>query len=214
MKNNTILMLAAIIAIFTLAIALYGASATLLGQTPAEPANADNTSGQATPAADEISATRTETVQTAFGALSLASADPAVKAWIADKRLVYIASISSDFCSDGLSETWTITYASDDGQITACVARGAVVDVRQSSSSPQQGLDPGKAIDSTEAWQKVAANVAASGGGAPQTASMTLKVTGGNPRWDVSYEAVDGFHILRIDAGNGTITDNITLGQG
>ncbi len=35
MKNNMILMLAAIIAIFTLAVALYGASASLMGQAPA-----------------------------------------------------------------------------------------------------------------------------------------------------------------------------------
>ena len=48
----------------------------------------------------------------------------------------------------------------------------------------------------------------------PQAASMTLKVTGGKPRWDVSYEATDGYHIVRVDAGNGTVTDNVTIGQG
>jgi len=132
---------------------------------------------------------------------------------MADKRIVYIASISSDSCKEGLSETWTITYASDDGQIIACVIEGAVVDVRKSLSSPQQGLDPGKAIDSAEVWQKVAGNVSASDG-LPQTASMTLKVTGGKPRWDVSYEAADGFHIVRVDAVNGTLTDSVTIGQG
>jgi hypothetical protein len=213
MKNNMILMLAAIIAMFTLAIALYGASATLLGQ-PAASANADNESGQATPAADEISTAGTGAMKTAFEALSVSSADPAVKAWMADKRIVYVASISSDSCDEGMSGTWTITYASDDGQIIACVIEGAVVDVRKSLSSPRQGLDPGKAIDSAEVWQKVAGNVTASGGLVPQAASMTLKVTGGKPRWDVSYEAADGFHIIRVDAGNGTVTDSVTLGQG
>ncbi|HEY3274532.1 MAG TPA: hypothetical protein VGJ92_12245 [Methanocella sp.] len=213
MKNNMILMLAAIIAMFTLAIALYGASATLLGQ-PAAPVSADNESGLVTPVPDEIAATGTDAMKTAFGALSVSSANPAVKAWMADKRIVYVASISSDFCEDGLSDTWTITYASDDGQIIACVIQGAVVDVRQALSSPQQGLDPGKAIDSAEVWQKVSGNIVAAGGLAPEAASMTLKVTGGKPRWDVSYEAADGFHIMRVDAGNGTITDNVTIGQG
>jgi hypothetical protein len=43
---------------------------------------------------------------------------------------------------------------------------------------------------------------------------MTLKVAGGRPRWDVSYEATDGYHVVRVDAGNGTVTDHVTVGQG
>jgi hypothetical protein len=30
----------------------------------------------------------------------------------------------------------------------------------------------------------------------------------------VSYEAADGLHVVRIDAGNGTVTDKVTIGQG
>jgi hypothetical protein len=212
MKNNMKLMLAAIIAIFTLAVALYGASATLMGQAPASPAN--NGTGQATPAADEDVAAGADTMNTAFGALSVSSADPAVKAWMAGKKIVYVTSISSDFCDEGLSETWTVTFASDDGQIMACGVRGAVVDNRLSLSSPQQGLDPGNVIDSYEIWQKVVGEVVAGSSEAPPSASMTLKVTGGRPRWDVSYEAADGYHIVRVDAGNGTVTDHVTVGQG
>ncbi len=153
-------------------------------------------------------------MNTAFGALSVSSADPTVKAWMAAKKIVYVASISSDFCEEGLSDAWTITFASDDGQIMACVLRGEVVDARPSLSSPQQGLDPSKAIDSVEIWQKVAGEIRAAGSEAPPAVSMTLKVIGGKPRWDVSYEATDGYHIVRVDAGNGTVTDKVTIGQG
>jgi ABC-type Na+ efflux pump permease subunit len=214
MKNNMILMLAAIIAMFTLAVALYGASATLLGQAPATPAGGDNKSGDVTQATGDELPAGTEAMKTAFGALTASSADPAVKAWMADKKIVYVASISSDFCDEGLSDTWTVSFASDDGQIIACTVRGEVIDARQSRSSPQQGLDPGKVIDSAEIWQKVAGQIIAAGGEVPPSASMTLKVTGGQPRWDVSYEAADGLHVVRIDAGNGIITDKVTIGQG
>jgi hypothetical protein len=214
MKNNMILMLAAIIALFTLAVALYGASASLLGQAPAAQAHDGNETGNVTPAAGEPVTAGPEIMKTAFGALSVSSADPAVQGWMADKKIVYVASISSDFCNEGLSDVWTVTYASDDGQIIACVVRGEVVEPRQSFSSPQQGLDPGKAIDSPEIWQKVAGEILASGTEAPQPVSMTLKVSGGQPRWDVSYGAVDGYHIVRVDAGNGTVTDKVTIGQG
>jgi hypothetical protein len=153
-------------------------------------------------------------MQTAFDALSVSSADPTVKAWISGKKIVYVASISSDFCVDGLSDMWTVSFASDDGQIMACVVQGEVVDARQSVSSPQQGLDPSKAIDSVEIWQKVMNEIQADGSEMPQVASMALKVAGGSPRWDVSYEVSDGFHIVRVDAGNGTVTDKTTIGQG
>jgi hypothetical protein len=198
MKNNMILMLAAIIAIFTLVVALYGASVTLMGQAPAAPAAADDVAGLATPAPGNDAVTGADTTNTAFGALSVASADPTVKAWMAAKKIVYVASISSDFCEEGLSDAWTITFASDDGQIMACVFRGEVVDARQSLSSPQQGLDPSKAIDSADIWQKVAGEIQTAGSEAPPTVSMTLKVIGGKPRWDVSYEAIDGYHIVRV----------------
>jgi hypothetical protein len=213
MKNNMILMLAAIIAIFTLAVALYGASATLMGQAPASSAGADNGTGQATPAPGSDAAAEANTLKTAFGALSASSADPTVKTWMAAKKIVYVASISSDFCEEGLSDAWTVTFASDDGQIMVCVLRGEVVEARQSLSSPQQGLDPSKAIDSAEIWQKVAGEIQAAGSVAPPAVSMTLRVIGGKPRWDVSYEATDGYHIVRADAGNGTVTDRVTIGQ-
>jgi hypothetical protein len=214
MKNNMILMLAAVIALFTLAIALYGAGALLLGQRPAAPAMAANETGNVTIATDDQATAGADTMKTAFDALSVSSADPAVKAWIAGKKIVYVASISSDFCEEGLSDMWTVTFASDDGQIMACVVQGEVVDTRLSVSSPQQGLDPSKAIDSVKIWQKVASEIQSDGGEWPEVSSMTLKVAGGSPRWDVSYETSDGFHIMRVDAGNGTITDKATIGQG
>jgi hypothetical protein len=214
MNNNMILMLAAIIGIFTLAVALYGASATLMGQAPVSTAVADNRTVQAAPVTGENTATGADNMNSAFEALSVSSADPTVKAWMAAKKIVYVASISSDFCEEGLSDAWTITLASDDGQIMACVLRGEVVDARTSLSSPQQGLDPSKAIDSAGIWQTVAGEIRAAGGEVPSVVSMTLKVTGGKPRWDVSYEAIDGYHVVRVDAGNGTVTDRVTIGQG
>jgi hypothetical protein len=213
MKSNMVLVMAAIIAMFTLAVAL-AASATLLGPGPAATHGANNTSANVTLPADNATLSAPEAMTTAFGALNTSSGAAAVVDWMADKKIVYIASISSDFCEDGLSDTWTVTYASDDGQIIACVVSGEVVDVRQSLSSPRQGLDPSKAIDSTEIWQKMVSQAIGPGGEVPATASMTLKVTGGQPRWDISYEAADGLHVVRVDAGNGTVTDQVTIGQG
>ena len=214
MKNNTILMLAAIIALFTLALALYGAGALLLGDKPAAPASAANETGRVLIGPDDQAATGADTMQTAFDSLTVSSADPTVKAWITSKKTVYVSSISSDFCENGLSDMWTITYASDDGQIMACVVKGTVVDARKTVTSPQQGLDLSKVIDSVEIWQKVANEIQAEGGEMPGVWSMALKVAGGSPRWDVSYQASDGYHIVRVDAGNGTVTDKTVIGQG
>jgi hypothetical protein len=204
--------IAAIVVLFALAGALYGASATLFpGTRPA--AAVDDTTGSL-PGADENAAVSQEGQWSSFSALSASSDSPAVKAWMADKKVIYVAGISSDFCVEGLSDTWTITYASDDGQVVASVNKGEAVDVRPSTSSPQQGLDPGKVIDSEKAWQAVAASITAAGETAPMTVSMSLKIIGGKPRWDVSYVASGGYRIVRVDAVDGTVSESMTVGQG
>jgi|AGTN01.3.fsa_nt_gi hypothetical protein len=210
MKNTMLLMIAAIVALFALALALYGASTSLPGLT-AGPGN-DTDTGTATPSPEEIALSGGP--KTALSALAVSSIDPTVKAWTDDRNLVSIARIASDFCSEGLSDTWMIVYATDDGQALDCVVGDGTVESRQSVSSYQPGFDPDKAMDSDEIWQTVADEITASGSEIPQSVSMTLKISDGELCWDVSYDAADGYHIVRLDAMNGTITNRVTVGQG
>ncbi len=210
MKNTMLLMIAAIVALFTLALALYGASTSLPGLTAGS--GNDTDTGTATPSPEEIALSGG--AKTALSALAMSSIDPTVKAWTDERDLVSIARISSDFCNEGLSDTWMIVYATDDGQAMDCVVGDGAVDSRQSISSRQPGFDPDEAMDSDEIWQTVANDITASGGEMPQSVSMTLKISNGELRWDVSYDAADGYHIVRLDAMNGTIADRVTVGQG
>ena len=68
---------AAIIALFTLAVAL-AASATLLGQAPAATHGANDTQANATLPADNVTPSAPEAMTTAFGALNTSSGAPAV----------------------------------------------------------------------------------------------------------------------------------------
>lgn len=211
MKNNILtLAIAGIAILFVVALALYGVSALMPGTS--QKATPTPAGGQATamPPADQPVA-GVENVKTAFGSLSLASADQTVRDWLADKTNVYVASITSDFCAAGESDQWTVTYASDKGQYIVFVAGGAILQALDAQSTLQQGIDPRTVLDSDQVWQVVADDIAASGGQVPESASMKLALIGGTPCWDVSYQAPDGFRIVRIDAASGTISQRAVL---
>ena len=213
MKNKVFLLaIVAIAVLFILAVALYGVSTALMPGTQHEPSPTP-ADGQdnVTPAGVDV-ALDTGDVRTAFGSLSSASADTAVRNWLADKKIVYVAGIASDFCALGESDQWTITYASDKGEYIVFVSDGSIIQTLDSQSSMQQGIDPRTIIDSDRAWQVAADDISASGGTLPETASMKLMIMDGKPCWDISYRASDGFRILRIDAANGTISDRATIG--
>lgn len=213
MKNNVLMLAVVGIAVlFTLALALYGVSTALMPDTQHRQAPAQNEGhGNATLTGDDM-APFSGNVKTAFGSLSLASTDTTVRSWLADKKIVYVVGIASDFCAEGESDQWLITYASDKGQYIVFVAGGSVVEARDSQSSLQQGIDPRTIIDSDQVWQVAADDIKASGGTLPESASMKLMIMGGKPCWDISYRASDGLRILRIDAVNGTISDRATVG--
>jgi len=213
MKNNILtLAIVGIAILFALTLALYGVSAVLMSDTQHKAAQAQNESqDNATTAGDSI-AIESGNIRTAFGSLSRASGDPAVRNWLADKMTVYVTGIASDFCADGESDQWTITYASDKGQYIIFVTGGSIVEARDSQSSLQQGIDPRTIIDSDRAWRVAADDITASGGTLPESASMKLMIIGGKPCWDISYQASDGFRILRVDAADGTISERATIG--
>jgi hypothetical protein len=222
MKNNVLtLAIVAIAVLFTFALALYGASTVLMSDSGHNGQSSDNgtsgglNDGQTGPdsaSTEDVLVPVADNARSAFGSLSRASDDPSVRKWLADKNIVYVAGIASDFCSDGLSDQWTITYASDAGQYIACVVKGSIVDVHESQSTPLQGIDPRLAIDSDRAWKAVSGEIAASGGTAPENVAMKLIIVEGKPCWDISYQAPDGFRIVRVDAASGMIIDSVTIG--
>lgn len=213
MKNNLLMLaIAGIAVLFILALALYGVSTALMPDTRNNVEPAQNESQDNTTIAGDSLPIGPWGAKTAFGSLSMASADPAVRNWLADKTTVYVAGIASDFCAEGESDQWTITYASDKGQFIVVVAGGSIVEARDSQSSLPQGIDPRTIIDSDRAWLAAADDITASGGTLPESASMKLMIIGGKPCWDISYQASDGFRILRLDAADGTISECATIG--
>ncbi|OPY28308.1 MAG: hypothetical protein A4E28_01627 [Methanocella sp. PtaU1.Bin125] len=213
MRMNVLkLAIAGIAILFIALVAMFGVSMVLMPGAGHIAAPAQNESPDDTPDAGDSLPVVPGNIKTAFGSLSMASADTAVREWLADKTTVYVAGIASDFCVDGESDQWTITYASDKGQYIVFVTGGSIVETRDSQSSPQQGIDPRALIDSDRAWGAVADDIKASGGTLPETVSMKLMIVAGTPCWDVSYQASDGFRILRIDASDGTISDRATIG--
>ncbi len=213
MKNNVLtLAIVGIAALFVLALALYGVSIALTPDTQHNGTQAQNESQGDAMSTDNPQGTGSGDVKTAFGSLSMASADPAVRNWLADKKIVYVAGIASDFCADGESDQWMITYASDKGQYVVFVVDGSIVESRELQSSSQQGIDPRTVIDSDRAWQVMFDDIMASGGSLPESVAMKLMIIGSKPCWDISYQGSDGFRILRIDASNGTISERATIG--
>lgn len=213
MKMNTLkLAIAGIAVLFIALVAIFGVSMVLMpGAGPiAAPAQSESPDN-ATNAGDSLSG-MPGSARTAFGSLSMASADAAVREWLADKTTVYVAGIASDFCADGESDQWTITYASDKGQYIVFVTGGSILETRDTQSSPQQGIDPRTLIDSDRAWRAAADDITASGGTLPETVSMKLMIVAGTPCWDISYQSSDGFRILRVDASDGTISNRATIG--
>jgi len=203
-KRPLTVTIGAIVVLFTVTLALYGAAVLIPDSRPAT----------GTQPEDEAATPDLPGPWSALNALKVSDASPDVQGWMAGRKAVSVAGISSDFCDEGQSGAWTIVYSSDDGQIVVSVIQDEPVDVRASTSSLQQGLDLAKVIDSDLAWQAVAADITKAGGEPPATVSMALKAIGGRPGWEVSYPVSDGYRIVRVDAVNGSVIQGTTVGQG
>jgi hypothetical protein len=154
---------------------------------------------------------------TALRALSIAESNTNVKTWKAGNKNVSIGQISSDFCTDGLSSTWTITYASDTEEATAHVENMTMAGITVTKSTerlypvhivPVDGLiDSAGAFDIASGPRK---NVGVRTIG-PASAALVFKASGA-PIWDINYPLDGGgSYIVRIDASSGSITESATL---
>jgi hypothetical protein len=207
-KNLTIA-IGAIVVLFGVIVIAYGAS-TMICAPPQGGLTEDEHpwAGGAMPSTlDKVE------MATALQHYEVASGDDGVKGWMSDKGAACVASISSDFCKDGLSESWTITYGSDNEQMIVYVENDAVTDLVKSGPSKSQGIEPAALIDSVKAWQ-LATAAASPGSPEPEVSSMTLRSIGGRPSWDISYTSDDGFRIVRLDATSGQVTNSTVIKQG
>jgi len=207
-------------ALFGLVVALY-VIATLISGAPSEvpvhtapPATSGGSNnGQAiisgpTPASD------LNDPRSALGALALALADPAVAQWQTGHGSASVAGISSDFCQDGLSDTWSIVLASPAGQALICVEDGRVAQLVDISRANAVGIDPQAVIDSDRAWNSAAADLEARGCADPSSVSMALKSVAGEPVWDLNCHIGDDYRITRVDALNGSVLRSVSMRQG
>ena len=115
-KTTYIIIGAAIV----LALALIGAVVYYHGGAPAS-----NGNPVPTPVLTSNESDANSTI-TAFQALLLGENDADIKNWKASNKDASIAEISSDFCTNGMSDTWTLTYASDTEEAYVQVANSTV----------------------------------------------------------------------------------------
>jgi len=208
-------------ALFGLLVALYVLTAIISGGTPqaapvhtAPPAaGGGSDSGQAVVTGP--TATRDlNDPRSALGALAVALADPAVAQWQSGHGSASVAGISSDFCQDGLSDTWNIVLTSPAGQVMICVDKGQVAQLVDLSRANQVGVDPQEVIDSDRAWNTAAADLEARGCANPSSVSMALKSVAGGPVWDLNCHIGDDYRITRVDALNGSVLRSVSMRQG
>jgi uncharacterized protein YpmB len=157
-------------------------------------------------------ANETNGMITAFGALSMSDSDTDIISWKASNKNGSVAEISSDFCTDGLSDTWAVTYASDTGEATVHIANATIIGVTtldtSESTFPYQKLMTDKLMDSNVACGIASKYITDNGEVINGEASVTLTLkASGAPIWDMNYPVMTGYYILRIDASSGKVTE-------
>lgn len=197
-------------AVLVVALAVIGAIAYYQGDIPGLSAN--------TPFSNKTSSESNGTV-TALQALSVADKDVNVKNWKDDNKNVSIGQISSDFCTCGLSDTWTITYASDTGEASAHVENGTMRGMTATKTPerlyPVHNTPVNRLIDSTAAFDVAArtgidASDASVNTMAPASTTLAFKASG-SPIWDINYQMDGGNYIIRIDASSGSVIESAAL---
>lgn len=147
---------------------------------------------------------------TALQAFTIADNDAGVKAWEAGKSNVSLARVSADSCDAGLSDNWTLAYASDSGEVSVHVVNASVAGISPVETPerlyPMQTVQIDTLIDSDRACSISSEAMANAGMSASGPASARLAFgAGGVPVWDLSYPVGQGYYIVRMDASSGTI---------
>lgn len=147
---------------------------------------------------------------TALQAFSITDNDPNVKGWKAANKNVSIAQISSEFCDHGLSNEWSLTYASDTGEAIVQIANSKVSGFtamnRPERLYPRNNVPMGSIIDSDRACDIALKALDNEGIGTMGEASARLTFSAaGDSMWDLSYQAGGQYCTYRIDAASGNI---------
>jgi hypothetical protein len=158
----------------------------------------------------------TNSTLTALQAFSIADNDANVKSWKSSNKNVSVAEVSSEFCTDGLSSSWVVTYASDSGEAAAHIESGKMTGLTTTKTTerlyPVHNTAMSTVIDSTKADEIAAGprnNVGVRTMG-PASASLIFKASG-TPIWDWNFPVDGGNFIIRINAQSGNVTESATI---
>jgi uncharacterized membrane protein YkoI len=160
--------------------------------------------------ADSNNLSETGGMVTGLQAFSIADNSPDMKSWKAANKNVSIAQISSEFCGSGLSDEWSLTYASDTGEATVIVDYAKVSSFttvsRPERLYPRNNVPMGSIIDSDRACDIALKALDNEGIGTMGEASARLTFSAaGDSMWDLSYQAGGQYCTYRIDAASGNI---------
>lgn len=153
---------------------------------------------------------------TALQAFSIADNDANVKSWKANNKNVSAAEISSEFCTDGLSMSWLVTYASDVEEAAAHIENGKMTGITTTKTPerlyPEHDTSMNTIIDSARAFEIAAgprSNIGVRTMG-PASAALVFEASGA-PIWDLNFPVDGGNFIIRIDAQSGNVTESATI---
>lgn len=147
---------------------------------------------------------------TALQALSVANNDSNVTGWKSSQADVYASDISTEASSNGLSDTWVITYVLGSSQALVGVRNGLVDYVNLSmlkpgsTSSPE--LETAGVINSDRASGIAASTLSSLGVVAKGPASFELYPGEKNTSlWDIIYPVNGGYYLVRLNATSGQV---------
>jgi hypothetical protein len=146
----------------------------------------------------------------ALQALSVANKDANVTGWRSSQAVVYASDISSESSSDGLSNTWMITYILDSNQALVGVRNGAVDYVNLSMLKPASATSPelmtAGVIDSDRASSIASGALTSMGVASTGPASFELYPGEKNTSlWDIIYPVNGGYYLVRLNATSGQV---------
>ncbi|HMK46669.1 MAG TPA: hypothetical protein VK436_08590 [Methanocella sp.] len=150
---------------------------------------------------------------TGLAAYATAINDFRVTDWTNGKHNVSVVSISTDSSNGGTAQDWKIVLDSDEAQTTFYVEDGGVVNAAaiRDDYGTEPAIDTSKVINSDRAWSIAAAEASASVD-ITSLSPMTLRSIGNNTYWDVYFIGETQRQIVRIDALNGSIVQNVSSG--
>ena len=197
----TYMILAALAVVVILIICLAAFSGVLSGS---------NSGSNATPTPTLSPAGNGSVMLSALQALSIANNDSNVTSWRSSQADVYVSDISTESSSNGLSDTWVITYILDSSQALVGVRNGLVDYVNLSmlkpGAAPTPELETAGVINSDRASGIAASTLSSMGVTAGGPASFELYPGEKDTSlWDIIYPDNGGYYLVRLNATSGQV---------